>query len=295
MKKLLSINEYFNKINEDKINTDDYFVKRNEAKLKNLLMKNEDFANGRVLYAIVDIIYNYWQKPENKNMTYSNITDYVGKEYGFLPLFCFLLSNYDGQVCNGGHIQYFDNGYASSNTNGYKSSYDDIETHEEFASLFKDLQFDKILANGKAAYDIINSFELNLEDEIDECTECRGSGEVKCDECDGNGNIDCPECDGTGEKDDEDCDNCNGNGNIECDNCNGDGSFTCDECHGRGEASTGRQIPDINHWSNLDSRWYSNNNAFKEELDDYLKTLMLDGEKMSNLIELAENTQKYNM
>ena len=296
MKKILNINQYFNKVNESKITPESYFTVRNESKFKDLLMKQRDFAEGDVLNGIIDVAYNYWQKPENKNLYYDNIVDYVGNEYGFLPLFCLLFGSYNGQVCNGGHNQYFYNGYASSTSRGLYGKYEDIEKHEEFVLLFKDLDFDTILPHGKIAYDIILSFELNLEDEIETCSECDGDGKIDCSECNGEGNKDCPECDGSGEVEENvECGNCDGKGYLECDECESNGKINCDNCGGEGEEETGEKVPEIKYWETLDTRWYKINTDIEKELNDYLKTLTLNGEKITDLIELAKSTQNYNL
>lgn len=264
---------------------------KNEKELKDLLLKDEDFANGEVHQGIMNVIHKFW----DQKMSYDDIIYLVSKKFGKLPLLALLLGKYNYQVGNGGHIQYYDNGYASSESRGFGYSKENINIHEEFLNLFKDLEMDEILANGKKAYDIINSFELDLEDEIDSCPECNGNGRINCYKCDGNGVADCEECGGDGEIDDETCGNCGGDGTIECDECDGRGDVECDECNGKGEYETGQRIPDTNYWEKLDSRWYEIEEDLMSQFEDYLKRQTLDGDKIEDLIPVAKSTQKYNL
>jgi hypothetical protein len=53
---------------------------------------------------------------------------------------------------------------------------------------------------------------------------------------------------------------------------------------------------DSRRWDKLDYEWYDDiNEDIMEDFNDYLKTLILDGEKMMSLIELANSSQKYNI
>lgn len=61
--------------------------------------------------AIVDLCYDEWSK--NKDWSYGDMVCYAGITYGSFAKLLVYLSVYDSQVCNGGHQQYFDNGYAS--------------------------------------------------------------------------------------------------------------------------------------------------------------------------------------
>jgi hypothetical protein len=287
MKKLKYLNEFL-KIYEN-IN----LPFKNESKLKSLLMLNKDFAKGDVHQAIVDIAHDEWK---NNDWYYEDVCNWLRTNFGELAEIAMYIAKYNYQVCNGGHSQYFGNGYASSNSNGYNDNYDQIDTHERFVELFTKLDLNKTLELGPKVYDVISDFELELNDEIEECGECRGNGEIDCNNCDGSGNIDCEECRGSGENDEgEECSNCDGNGNIECDECGSSGTERCGECNGEGQIDTGNKIPNTKSWDKLDDKWYEINNKFMLEFNDYLKSLSLDGEKMEELIELANKSQKYNL
>lgn len=289
MKNLRHINDFLH-LNED-VKTPEFI---NQDKLKNLLLKDEEFAQGDVHQAIIDLAHDEWQK--HNNWDYGDVCNWLHKNFGNLALVAMYFGKYNYQVCNGGHLQYFSNGYASEKTSGNGSDYEDIENHDKFVELFNQLDLNNLLPSGDDIYNIISNFELDLSDEIENCYNCSGNGEIDCYACDGTGNMDCDACNGEGEDDDgNECDNCNGDGNIQCSDCDGRGSDKCEECDGTGEVETGNKIPETSDWEKLDSRWYEINDKAMKEFNNYLKSLTLDGENISDLIELAKNTQAYNL
>lgn len=292
MKHIKYINEDFQKINEKLL----FPLFKNENKLKNELLADNDFSNGDIFEGITNVLYRKWQS-EN-NMKYEGILNYAHTEYGMIPYFSMMFSTYDGQVCNGGHLQYFDNGYASYNSNGYGKTYENINIHENFIDTFNQLDLRDVLSHGNKMYNIISSFTLELDTEIEQCSNCGGSGEVDCDVCNGSGSSDCRHCGGSGEDDNEEdgmCSECDGTGQVDCDECGGAGSQKCDDCDGAGEYDTDNLVPDTRHWNRLDSEWYDINEEVKKEYNDYLKTLILDGEKIEELVKISNHYQKYNL
>jgi hypothetical protein len=130
-----------------------------------------------------------------------------------------LFGNYHYQVNNGGHNQYFDNGYASSydyDKGFFGRKTDDLDLHKEFIRLVK-----KYFPCNEITTEFVNNLECFISH----------VQETECDCCDGSGycydEAECQFCNGSGFIDDESCDNCNGSGFIddesECWNCNGDG------------------------------------------------------------------------
>jgi len=264
------------------------YLFKNESKLKNLLMEDNDFIKGEICYAISNIGYTKWIA--HKDWNYNTMLNWITNEFGKISRFCVAFSTYNGQVCNGGHVQYHDNGYASTNL----KTKDNCENHDEMVDLFSELKLDK-LPLGQKVYDVISKFEVELDDEIEACSICGGGGEAECCECQGNGIIECKKCGGSGEDSEgEKCAECE-DGNIECQNCKGTGESVCDQCGGNGEYKTGEKIPDLNTWNRLDTEWYAINDDFMEKLNSYLGTLILDGEKISDLILLASEIKKYNL
>ena len=265
---------------------------KNEYKLKELLMNQKSFAEGDVHQAIVDMAHDEWKN--NKDWSYEDVLCWLDDNFGDLVLFSMYLAKYNYQVGNGGHCQYYDNGYASSDQ--YPSVGGNIDKHDQFVELFNKLNLKELLSSGSKAYDVISDFNLELEDEIEECSECRGDGEVNCTYCDGTGQVDCEDCNGSGEDNEgEKCDNCDGDGTLVCSECGGNGNERCGECNGEGQIDTGNQIPNGGNWDRLDNRWYNISDKFMEEFNNYLKSLTLEGEKIEDLIPLAKDSQNYNL
>lgn len=276
--------KYIKKIYEF-LKEDDLF--KNEKKIKELLLKDPSFSKGDVFQALINIIHDKWQE---SNMSYDDILNWILENLGKLPLFAMFLAKYNYQVSNGGHSQYFDNGYASSKTKGFGSNYDNIDKHEDFVNLFKELDMINILPSGKKIYNIINNFELEFEDN-EECPYC-SYGKAECSKCHGDGSIDCEECNGSGEDDDENaCSNCDGDGRLECPNCNGNGNVDCEECDGSGDNPNNDKTPYTKEWERLDDEWYEIDDDVVKEFNDYLISLTLDNQSIKSLIE----TQKYNL
>jgi hypothetical protein len=288
MKNIKHINEFFH-LNED-VKTPEFL---NQEKLKELLLNNEDFAKGDVHQALVDLPHDEWDK--RKDWNYEDACKWLHSNFGNLALVAFYLAKYNYQIGNGGHQQYFDNGYASSEPKGFGVNYKDIDRHNEFVELFEQLGLNKILPSGKEAFDIISSFELDFSDEYQDCEYCGGSGEEECSGCSGYGSITCEECDGEGEDEEGNtCQNCDGKGEIDCPDCDGRGSNECEECEGTGQGEAEEQL-NTESWNRLDSRWYDVDEKLMKEFNDYLKSLTLDGEKISDLIPLADSTQRYKL
>jgi len=272
------------KLYENFKNTDVFF--KNEENLKNLLLKDHDFADGEVTLSLANIGLKY-DKDNNDN--YTDTLNKIKENLGPLPQLALLLCMYDSQVNNGGHRQYYENSYAGRNSK-------DIDIHEDFVDLFNLLDMVNILPSGKKAFDIIKDFELEFDDEIETCSYCGGSGDEDCRSCSGEGDLDCPECYGSGEiEEGEECSTCSGSGRLACDDCEGSGHEPCENCDGHGELETGVEEPIASYWDILDTKWYKINIDVMKEFNDYLKSLTLDGEKIADLVKYAGPTQKYNL
>lgn len=273
----------------EKIDNTEFF--KNEKHIKDLLLEDEDFAEGDVHQALMNIIYKDYDI-NNKDYEYQRMLTYTFENFGILPEFAILLGKYNYQVGNGGHSQYYENGYAGNHK-------ERLDIHENFVQLFQDLDMTNILSSGKLAYDIIDDFELEYDEDIENCSFCGGSGEEECSTCSGNGEVDCSECDGTGEiEEDEEfvpCSNCDASGRIPCDECEGNGHTTCSACDGTGNTEVEIDQPITTEWSKLDDKWYLIDDDIMEQFNNYLKSLNLDGEKMTDLIALADHYQKYNL
>ena len=172
--------------------------------------------------------------------------------------------NYYYQVNNGGHFQYFDNGYASEVHTGCFSRKDsDISSHEELIALVK-----KYFPNTDVSRKFLDLLE-DVKNYVvpEECEYCNGSGYTEYE-------IDCPDCGGTGEIDGDTCSSCNGAGTI-CE------EETCSECHGDG-VDENNYTYDSNEDEN-DDKFYKMSNEVLKLLNDICeKWLMEDGDGQLN-------------
>lgn len=156
------------------------------------LFSDYEYRRGDEWQAILNVAYDYWQaQPEGIDFGKSNM---IGFAHSVDPLYALaiLLGKYNQQVFNGGHIQYFDNGYASIDGKGFMYDHQEIHMHEFMVSEFERLL--KPYLNVPAVrnvYRIIHDLELVEIDEYDEeygkfitCPDCNGEGNVPSYSCD---------------------------------------------------------------------------------------------------------------
>jgi hypothetical protein len=259
------------------------------------LVNCEDFQEGDYWQSILTTAFSYW---ENDIKSYSdmvyNIKDVCSYNSDLMTL-SVLIGKYNQQVGNGGHLQYYFNGYASEGGRNYLNNDADIGLHGYMIELFVQFELDKKLNTGKAVLDVIEKFDIELDnDEYVECEDCSG-GKEECRECNGEGVIECGECNGEGEIEDDDgdminCPECNGEGVIECGECNGEGMVDCEYCGGDGEVYNDNKGEIVNDYllDELDSRWYEIKN-FEEDFGEYIKNEFMKPEFQQKVID--ENTE----
>jgi hypothetical protein len=97
--------------------------------------------------AILDIGYTRWQNSENIN-NYEDMINFMSSNYGDFSALMILVGKYNQQVCNGGHIQYYNNKYCGSDEAGLPSI--DLHLHKLMLKLFSKY--------------ILSSKELNQDD-----------------------------------------------------------------------------------------------------------------------------------
>ncbi len=150
-------------------------------------IQNRAEKTGDAWQAVLDVFYKDWQ--ENKFTSYGEMISVAEKENPRFAL-CILLGKLNYQVNNGGFIQYFDNGYASSRERTEDvEDFDLLEKTVKLAREFLGGDFPEICTLLEEVYDSIDySYET--------CQYCSGSGsyydedeEVTCDDCDGDGEI----------------------------------------------------------------------------------------------------------
>jgi hypothetical protein len=121
---------------------------------------------------LVDLGYREWQKPECRKWNYREMIEQAGEIYGEVVKLLILLGACHHQVCNGGWIQYFDNGYASQA--GRCRGSDDIALHQEMLALFTKYGIHQT-RTGAEVYPILREFRIVTGDP-DEEEETGGCG-----------------------------------------------------------------------------------------------------------------------
>lgn len=240
---LKTINEYFNtnKHHELIINKDELINKMKEVG------KNQDnwgHGEDEMAFDLREVFYKIWQDKDNDAInSYSDMVEYALEKYGALPAFTILVTSYIGQVNNGGHAQYFDNGYASRG--GQSSGVDDLELHDLMLSLWKEVGINDFSKSAKLCYNVASQVEL--EKRAEDCQYCDGSGQEEYEE----------------EYEDDDGDTYTETEYSTCGNCGGSGE----------EDSNEYEI--INN-DVLDKKLYESNGRFLHDLDRFLAVKLLD-------------------
>jgi len=255
---------------------------------------NGSSIDGDFHQAIMDVGYNWWVDKSDDVNSYDQMIFKMEKEFGYKFALLLLLGKYNQQVGNGGHVQYFDNAYASINN-------DDIELHKQMIEWFRKAGLDKTDL-GRNIFEIMEDSGDVFEEMVGDnkqCDNCGGSSEVEdeCPECNGNGTImdNCPECDGEGEIDGEVCPECGGSGEIEieCPECGGEGKVytNCEYCGGSGD----NKNENCEQLENFDNKYYSID-GWEDYLNKFSKDVII--EKYPNFekeLALRKQVKKYNL
>lgn len=159
--------------------------------LKDLVAAQDEESKHQ---AILNVAYDDWQNADN--WSYSYMLDNAELKYGELAKLAVLIGKYNQQVCNGGHSQYWSNGYASRYTEGFGGKHEEAELHLKLIELF--VKYDLgALKHGATVRSILEGF-LNAAVEDGTCDNCSGDGGwdseedhgeyEECFECRGSGN-----------------------------------------------------------------------------------------------------------
>lgn len=140
------------------------------ASLKTLVAAQDEQSKHQ---AILNVAYDDWQKADN--WSYSYMLDNAELKYGELAKLAVLVGKYNQQVCNGGHSQYWDNGYASRYTDGFGSNHEEAELHVALMDLLSKHGLRASTKHGEAVYSIMDKF-LFATNEDGICYECNGNG-----------------------------------------------------------------------------------------------------------------------
>lgn len=214
------------------------------TKIKPFLVKTESFQKGDIHQAILDIAYDDWQQKEKMGIRwgYQNMIEAVDKEFGEEFGMLILLGKYNQQVCNGGHIQYFDNGYASNGGGCMQKHGADIQLHNVLRDRAPEYIPHTVKHIGTVLV-IMNKFEVEIDEErmVDEtCDECNGSGMVYVTD------------EETEIEDTDTCSCCGGTGSVEVDNQD----YGC--------------VTNNDILSELDTKYYEVESEFMESLNQFM-------------------------
>jgi hypothetical protein len=128
---------------------------------KAVLQRTDEIDTDGYHQTIMNIMYEKWQT--ESAMSYNDILNWFETTYGSLAKFAVLIGKYNQQVCNGGHIQYFHNGYADGK-GGFMSDHDpSIPLHKELIKLFMKTNLDDDIS--QQVLRILKCFEIELDEE----------------------------------------------------------------------------------------------------------------------------------
>ena len=126
---------------------------------------------------LMDLGYGEWQKPENRHWCYRDMAEWAGETYGEVVELFILLGAANYQICNGGFLQYFDNGYASGDRGCSHHHDEDIPLHKEMVALTGKYGLHQS-ETGSEVYAILAAFRIILNDDSEDEEDSRGHGEV---------------------------------------------------------------------------------------------------------------------
>lgn len=137
-------------------------MKATDALKHAVLQRTDELEADGYHQSIMNIMYEQWQKEDAKS--YNDILNWFETTYGSLAKFAVLIGKYNQQVCNGGHIQYFHNGYADGE-GGFMSDHDPSSPlHSELISLYDKAAIgDDYLIH--EVYSILQDFEIELDED----------------------------------------------------------------------------------------------------------------------------------
>ena len=204
---------------------------------KEATKKNKDEA---FIWHLAEIGYKKWQ--ENQDWSKMDMYNFFKQHYTPEYALIVMLKNYIGQVYNGGHAQYSDNGYDGSREGGaFSRGTGEKPIHDEMVELFKTYDYANKITNGQEVLNVMQKFDI--EPAFRDCEWCGGSGYYE-------------------EEDDED----DGYGY-------GGTQETCDQCRGDGEIEDEGETSVVNS-NSLDDELYKVADDFITGLNKYTKQLM---------------------
>lgn len=219
---------------------------------------------------VLDLGYNEWQKPEHEHTWgFEDMVHWVASQFGEVAALIIMFGKFNQQVENGGITQWLDNGYASDSKARRRHSWAtispdmDLSLLEEMLEGLTSVPLGNLPSAVKVSH-ILDDIRSTIEDANEECRECRNHRYVRCEVCDGAGTI-VDEDNEDEDVEDQECSECHGEGEVPCQNCNPDGTLEMDSEEG--------EVP-TEQFERLDKYYYSFNQAWESEIENYLKGLI---------------------
>jgi hypothetical protein len=151
-------------------------------KLMIAIANDKDFIRGEEHQAVLNVAYEEWNKPENKDWGYHDMVQWARFTFGDVAEFMILAGKYNNQVCNGGHSQYFFNGYASGDGGGCMKDHDtNCDLHRRMMDLGRKLSLDKTELGG-AVFAIWKEFPSAAKESAKEAERARYDSEYNVDD-----------------------------------------------------------------------------------------------------------------
>lgn len=122
---------------------------------------------------LMDLGYRKWRRPENRSWCYRDMVEEVGETYGEVVKLFILLGAANYQICNGGFLQYFENGYASGERRGFHHREQNLLLHKEMLALAVKYGLHQS-ESGAQVYGILAEFRIVLGNDHEEGREDDG-------------------------------------------------------------------------------------------------------------------------
>lgn len=137
------------------------------------ILDSKSFRDGDFHQAIMDVCYDEWNAHDGE-WTRADMLEWAKLAIGRYAKLAVMLGNYNYQVENGGHSQYFENGYASATHRGcWSDRYTDIGNHGLMIDMMRELGLDKRPTCARAV-EIMERMSVPAHDSDDETYDALG-------------------------------------------------------------------------------------------------------------------------
>lgn len=151
------------------------------------MMVNHKETGDDAHQLILNLGYEEWQDRDNNRKDgdpswgYEEMLDWVEQTYGRIARLMIQMGKYNQQVCNGGHHQYYNNGYASNGGGCMDYHGDSCELHDHMDAAFEKYIFPAVsdIPEMEKLKVLLKKFRVELDDErmiTETCDTCNGRG-----------------------------------------------------------------------------------------------------------------------